>query len=77
MLKLGILYKDNKVVNHRSLLKVVLNPILRYYGYCIGSKFEGNDFNGYKLFKQKPTNKIIYTLKTNDYDLIEFKRMIL
>jgi hypothetical protein len=77
MLKLGILYKDNKVVNHRSLFKVILNPILKYYGYCIGSKFDNNEFKGYKIFKQKPSKKITYSLKTNDYDIIKRKRMIL
>lgn len=48
-MKLGILYKNGKIVNHRSLLKVVLNPILRYFGYYIGSICIDNEIIGLKL----------------------------
>jgi len=34
-LKLGIIYSGNKIVNHRSLLKVLLNPIFRFFGFQI------------------------------------------
>ena len=39
-LHLGIVRKDGKVVNHRSLLKVALNPILRLLGLQIATLFE-------------------------------------
>ena len=38
-MKLGILYKDNKAVNHRSLVKVLLNPILRKFGIQIATNY--------------------------------------
>ena len=35
---LGIVYNaEGEVVNHRSVLKVLLNPIFRWMGFCIGS----------------------------------------
>jgi cytochrome c biogenesis protein ResB len=50
-MKLGVLYKNGKIVNHRSLLKVILNPLLRYFGYYIGSICENNDIIGIKMVK--------------------------
>ena len=50
LLKLGIIYKDNKVINHRSLMKVLVNPILAPFGYCISSLFDDKDiFVEYRL----------------------------
>ena len=35
---LGIVYDQNgDVKNHRSLLKVICNPLLRCFGLCIGT----------------------------------------
>ena len=39
MLNLGIVHKDGKVINHRSLFKVALNPIFRYFGFCVGTLY--------------------------------------
>lgn len=76
MLKLGILYYKNSIVNHRSLIKVIFNPILRYYGYYIGSIFNENKFTKYKMCKCKRSKSIKWTLECNDYDFIIKKRMI-
>jgi hypothetical protein len=76
-LKLGILLKDNQVVNHRSLFKIIINPILRYHGYCIGSKFNGKKFEGYRLFRQNKVRPIKYSLESNEYDIILKKRRII
>jgi len=51
MLNLGIIYKDDKIVNHRSLLKVSLNPIFRYFGFCIGTICTDNELKGLKILK--------------------------
>lgn len=48
-LNLGIIWKDGNVINHRSLLKVVLNPFLRLTGFQIVSIFEENRFVKYSL----------------------------
>ena len=57
MIKLGIVYKDNKIINHRSLLKVLLNPFLRYIGLYIGTRCEDNTLKGIKLNKCIKTKK--------------------
>jgi len=76
-MKLGILYKDNKIVNHRSLLKVLINPILRKFGYFIGSVCENNKIKGMRLEKGQKVDKIRWDFKSyNDHDLIVRKRMI-
>ena len=75
-MKLGILYKNGKIVNHRSLLKVVLNPVLRYFGYYIGSICIDNEIIGLKLGICEKSIKIICNLNSyNEYDFIEKKRM--
>jgi hypothetical protein len=74
---LGILYHKGVIVNHRSLFKVILNPILRYYGWYIGSIFKDDKFITYKLGKCKRSKSIKYTLDHNDCDLIIKKRMII
>jgi hypothetical protein len=47
-LNLGIVYKDNIIINHRSLIKVVFNPIFRYFGFYIGTPYDikTNKLNG-------------------------------
>jgi hypothetical protein len=77
-IKLGILYKDNKIVNHRSLLKVLINPILRYFGLCIGTKIKNEKIGGIILFKQKRSKNIKWNLNNhNEFDLLIKKRLII
>ncbi len=39
MFQTGLVFKDGKVINHRTLTKIFLNPILRFlFGKAIGSK---------------------------------------
>lgn len=78
ILTLGILYKDGKVVNHRSLIKVLFNPIFRYFGFYIGSVCKHNKIKGIALKKCIPSNNIHYDFNSyNEYDLILKKRMII
>lgn len=79
-LKLGIIYKDGKLINHRSLLKVLFNPILRYFGYCIGTPFDidKNKLNGYmKIFKCEKSSKIEYQKYDIENIIIVKKRMLI
>jgi hypothetical protein len=77
-LKLGIVYKDNKIINHRSLLKVLLNPFLRYIGLYIGTKCKDNTLKGIKLNKCVRTQKIIWSFIYNvEYDYIQKRRIII
>ena len=78
--KLGILYKDNKIVNHRSLLKVLINPILRYFGFYIGTSYNlsNNKIGGIHILKTKKSNKIKWDFNShNEYDIIVKKRLLL
>jgi hypothetical protein len=77
-LKLGILYKNNKIVNHRSLLKVLVNPILRYFGYCIGTKYENKQLGSICIAKVNKLNKIKWDFNNhNEYDIIVKKRILI
>jgi hypothetical protein len=80
-LKLGILYKNGKMVNHRSLLKVMLNPILRYFGFCIGTPYNKNEnklCGVICIFKCKRTKKIKWNFNNmNEHDIIIKKRIII
>lgn len=77
-MKLGILYKNGKIVNHRSLIKVLINPILRRFGYYIGSICVNNEIGGIKLSRGQKSNKIKWDFKShNDYDFLVKKRRII
>jgi len=95
-LQLGIIrYKNNyhtgdNIVNHRSLFKIIFNPILRIFGYhfvsMMGAESLDGKLNGkyrytittYELRKTTKTDYIIwswyYKLDPNCY--IDKKRMI-
>jgi hypothetical protein len=53
-MNLGIVWKDGKPINHRSLLKVLLNPLLRCIGWQITSLFSENKFVKYCLMRCPP-----------------------
>ena len=79
-LKLGILYKDNKIVNHRSLLKVLVNPILRYFGYCIGTIYNlsTNQLEGISIAKVDKSDEIKWDFNNhNEFDYIIKKRLLI
>lgn len=60
-LKLGLIYKDGVIINHRSLLKVLLNPILRFFAFQIGTPAnqERTEVKGICLSKCKRTKTIM------------------
>jgi hypothetical protein len=79
-LKIGILYKDDKIVNHRSLLKVLVNPILRYFGYCIGTIYDSSaeQLGGIRIVKVEKLNEIKWDFNNhNEYDVIIKKRLLI
>ena len=60
MWDLGVVYDGNKVVSHRSFIKVLLNPLLRrFFGITIASNFSSNTnkFEGYLLVRQNEPKK--------------------
>ena len=66
-INLGIIYKNGKIINHRSLLKVCLNPLLRLAGIEIVSVFQNNEFKRIVLQKCVP-RPLIWSW---DYDLTD------
>ena len=79
-IKLGILYKDKKIVNHRSLLKVLINPILRYFGYCIGTLYDSSaeELGGIRIVKVDRLNQIKWDFNNhNEFDVIIKKRLLI
>ena len=79
-IKLGILYKNNKIVNHRSLLKVLLNPIMRYFGHCIGTIYDSSaeQLGGIRIVKAEKSNEIKWDFNNhNEYDVIIKKRLLI
>ncbi len=77
-MRLGILYKDGRIVNHRSLLKVMINPILRYFGYYVATVCENEKVKGIKLKRGQKTNRILYYFNSsNEYDTIVRKRIFI
>jgi len=76
-MKLGIVYKDNKIINHRSLLKVLLNPFLRCIGLYIGTLYMDGQLKGIRLNRGTKTPKIIWSFNYDvDYDYIIKKRIL-
>lgn len=73
---LGIVYKNDKIINHRSLFKVLINPICRYFGFCFGTMFDGNKLGSIKIMKcdKEP---IKWEFKHTDYDKIIKKRILI
>jgi hypothetical protein len=76
-LNLGILYKNGKIVNHRSLLNVLFNPILRYFGFNLATVYKNNKLCGIQIMKTERSKNIKWDFNSyNDFDLIIKKRII-
>ncbi len=77
-MKLGVLYHDGKIVNHRPLLKVLLNPILRMFGICIGTNFKDGVLGSIMIIKCEKVNKLQWDFTNhNKYDKIDRKRLFI
>lgn len=75
---LGILYKDNKIVNHRSFVKVIMNPILRYFGIQIATNINNNKLGTPVIMRCNRNNSIKWDFNNfNEFDQIEKKRRLL
>ena len=78
IMKLGIVYRNGQIINHRSLIKVLFNPILRYFGIEIATICNVNLFLGKVIIhKCERTRCIKWDFKYNvEYDYIEKKRIL-
>ncbi len=54
----------------------MLNPVFRYFGFCIGTKFDNGKIGGVKFVKCD-REKIKWSKYKGDYDFIVKKRVIL
>ena len=57
---LGIIHKDGKIINHRSLFKVIFNPIFRRFGFQVGTPYNTltDELEGIFQFMKCPKRKI-------------------
>lgn len=79
-LELGIIYdKAGKIINHRSFVKVIFNPILRIFGVNIATEYDPNKNKLYKpVIIQCRKNKNIDFLYRNDNEyIIKKERMFI
>lgn len=80
-LNLGIIYKNNKVCNHRSLLKTLLNPFLRMFGFQIATLYYENKNKLGGLFISKcdkqPFEDSLFSFELKDNMHIVKKRILI
>ena len=63
-LNLGVIVDEHKqIIAHRSLVKVLLNPIFRRFGFYIGTIILDNEVIGVKFFKGQKTNDVQYNIE--------------
>lgn len=74
---LGIIYKNGKIINHRSLIKVVFNPIFRFFGYQLVSVVKDHtEIIKIEFVRCKRTKNIKWLAYKNvNYDYIKNKRI--
>lgn len=77
-LKLGIVRRNGKIVNHRSLTKVILNPLLRTIGYEIRTTYNATDDTlGWCKIGKCPPRRCFDLTYNGEYDSIEKRRRII
>lgn len=76
-MKLGILYKNGQIVNHRSLFKVLVNPVCRYFGFCFATTFKDNKPKGLEIISCDRESIKWSWNNHNDYDRIVKVRTII
>jgi len=79
-MNLGIIYKNNKICNHRSLLKVLFNPFLRIMGIQIATLyFPYKDKLGHPVITkcEKQKLKFSFNFKLNENESIKKDRRII
>jgi len=79
-LKLGIVYNEHKkIVNHRSLIKVFLNPFLRLVGFQIATVYDkkSNELYGVKFLRCRKIKDVIYKYKLEKNWIVKRRRMLI
>lgn len=74
-MNLGVVYNSQgEMINHRSLVKVLLNPVLRAFGFQIATECEKDDVTekyelGQPVFTRCPKIPFIRGVKMASYEL--------
>ncbi len=79
-LNLGIVYnEDEKIVNHRSLIKVIFNPFLRLMGFQIATIYdiETNELCKPTIIRCKRRREINFKYELEENWKLEFKRIFI
>ena len=78
-LELGIIYENNKIINHRSLVNVILNPFLRLFGFNIATicNIENNTLLNPIIISCKKIKNIKFRYDNNSEYRIEKRRRII
>ncbi|MFA5767760.1 MAG: hypothetical protein WC919_07630 [Candidatus Paceibacterota bacterium] len=75
---LGIVWKNGQIINHRSLLKVLCNPLLRCFGWQIASLFNEDKFIRYTMMPTCRTWPIKWSFRYDaDNCVIDSQRAII
>lgn len=79
VMNLGVVYKNGKIINHRSLVKVIINPFLRLIGFNIETVFDPKNKKLYypKIARteKKKTLTFVYELE-KDFEIKKKRRII-
>lgn len=80
---LGVIYAaDGNAISHRSLLKVILNPFLRLFGYCIATMCDWDEngkltiIGGIRIMKSTVSPLKWYGFQLSEGDTVVKKRML-
>lgn len=79
-LELGIICnKDGKIINHRSIIKVLINPFLRIIGIQIATKYDmdKNILLWLKIMKCRIVKKISFGYDNNEFYIRKKERMFI
>jgi len=79
MMNLGIIRKQNRIIGHRSLLKVLANPFLRVIGLQIATNLKNGNLGKpciARCTKHHYKTSWVYEMESREYQ-IEKRRMII
>jgi hypothetical protein len=75
---LGIIKnKEDKVINHRSLFKVIINPICRMFGFCFATYYDGKELKQMRIKKCKVSFNLWERYKLEDGDIVIKERVLI
>lgn len=78
---LGIIYENGEIINHRSMLKVIVNPVLRVFGFQLCTIFHGKNLLWLPRIYRCPPRKLDFSKSWNyeigPFTTVQKKRIII